>query len=330
MLCLKDSKLGDKPSFPTDKVFQEEFALQFSSTDQNRKNNKISISDEQMSELRRWNKFMFDFKNIKNFETHEDICRTIAVLFKLLDSRCGMTGWTSSQGPASLGNSVKSSFSNLPFGLDFSYQSSRDAFKDLFAATINACPWSIIPLASEKGGSGIGITFKACVEILIRNSIHYNSLIANASVNALLKLASRKNAGELIATFGKVAFRLTEKPGPLYDSDYFNSEEFLRLLRIYVELLRCWSKQFSPETEHFTAQESGENELMNNDVLNDLYQINYKAPDLTNLDIPTTKWKPSEELEWKNIVTVIEEVEGNGLFSYVHRTVMSGPCPFQF
>lgn len=314
MLCLKDSKLGDKPSFPTDKVFQEEFALQFSSTDHSRKNNKISISDEQMSELRRWNKFMFDFKNIKNFETHEDICRTIAVLFKLLDNRCGMTGWTSSQGPASLGNSVKSSFSNLPFGLDFSYQSSRDAFKDLFAATINACPWSIIPLASEKGGSGIGITFKACAEILIRNSIHYNTQIANASVNALLKLASRKNAGELIATFGKVAFRLTEKPGPLYDSDYFNSEEFLRLLRIYVELLRCWSMQFSPETEHFTAQESGENELMNNDVLNDLYQINYKAPDLTNLDIPTTKWKPSEELEWKNIVTVIEEVEGNGLF----------------
>lgn len=314
MLCLKDSKLGDKPKFPTDKVFQEEFALQFSSSDSSRKTNKIAVSPEQMSELRRWNKFMFDFKNIKNFETHEEICRTIAVLFKLLDNRCGMTGWTSSQGPATLGNSVKSSFSNLPFGLDFSYQNSKDVYKDLFAATINACPWSIIPLATEKGGSGVGITFKACAEILIRNSIHYNTQIANASANALLKLASRKNAGDLIATFGKVAFRLTEKPGPTYDSDYFNSEEFIRLLRIYVELLKCWSAQFSPNSEDFTPQDSGENELMNNDVLNDLYQINYKAPDLTNLDVPTSKWKPSEELEWKNIVTVIEEVEGNGLF----------------
>lgn len=314
MLCLKDSKLGDKPKFPTDKVFQEEFAFQFFPTDNLRKSNKIGLSQEQSTELRRWNKFMFDFKNIKNFESHEDICRTIAVLFKLLDNRCGMSGWTSSEGPATLGNSVKSSFSNFPFGLDFSYQNSRDVYKDLFAATINACPWSIIPLASEKSGSGIGITFKACAEILIRNSIHHNVQIANASVNALFKLASRKGAGELIATFGKVAFRLTEKPGPHYDSDYFNSEEFLRLLRIYVELLKCWSMQFSPESDEFTPDNGDGNELMNNDVLNDLYQINHKAPDLTNLEAPATKWKPSEELEWKNIVTVIEEVEGNGLF----------------
>ncbi|PIS57157.1 hypothetical protein CJI97_000183 [Candidozyma auris] len=312
MLCLKDLKSGEKPKFPTDKVFSEEFAFRFCPPDNIQKSNKVGLTKDQNRELRKWNKIMFDFKSIKNFESHEDICRTIALLFKLLDNRCGMSGWTSSEGPASVGNNVKSSFSSFSFGLDFSYQTSRDVNKDLFAAIINACAWSIAPLAIDKGASGIGISFKGCAEILIRNSIHYNAQIANASVNALLKLASRKGAGELITIFGKVAFRLTEKPGPHYESDYFNSEEFLRLLRIYVELLRCWSMQFSQEAEDFLAQQ--DNELMNSDVLNDLYQINYKAPDLTNLEIPTTKWKPYEELEWKNIVTVVEEVEGNGLF----------------
>lgn len=304
MLCLKDYKVGEKPQFPTDEVFEKGY-LDFLKNADVRKQTKIDFTHN--LELHKWGKQMFDSKNIKNPQSHEDICKTFATILKLLDQECGMVGWLNGDNS---NTAYKSSFTNFAFSL----QNPKNAHFDLFATVIDACAWSIVPMAADNStAAGLGISFKAVAEILIRNLIHPNPQIAYASVNALFKLASRKNAGYLLTAYAKIAFRLTEKPGPNYESAFFNSEEFLRLLRTYVELLKCWLTHFSAD-EAETPNVSDDNQLMDNDMLKDLYQVNHKASDLTNLEPQASKWKPSEELEWKKIVTVIEEVEGNGLF----------------
>lgn len=318
MMCLRDYKLGEKPVFPTDAVISEALLELIGPTESQRRSFRSGIDPRHDLLFQKWNKLMFDSRNIKNYASHEDICRTFATLLKLLDGQCGMSSWSQNGSALSTQTYTKSlsTFSNFHFGIDFNMQSAKDVNIELFVTLIDACAWSIVPLTNDPGHpSLLGISFKAVVEILVRNAIHHNPKIAAASVNALRKLASRKNAGNLVTNFARVAFRFTEKPGPTYDSDYFSSEEFTRLLRVYVELLKCWLHQFSNDSVPNTVQDNGqEGEMMNSDVLNDLYQINHKAPDLTNLEPPSTKLKPYEELEWKTIITVIEEVEGNGLF----------------
>lgn len=312
MLCLRDYKLGEKPEFPTDELFnQRSNDMGFIEPHKTFKN---AFEIKRDSKFQRWNRLMIDHKRIKNYASHEEICRTFSSLLKLLDSQCGAVNQLKNTISTANQNYTKSfsSLSNFHFGIDF-YQTSKDVNTELFATLIDACAWSIAPLSNDKS-SDIGISFKVIVEILVRNLIHDNVVIATASVNALVKLASRKNACSLLTTYARIAFKMTEKPGPAYESDYFNSDNFVRLLHIYVELLKCWLHQFSDES--LAAEKSdnpNEEEMMNNDVLNDLYQINHKAPDLTNLG-HSNKLKPYEELEWKTIITVIEEVEGNGLF----------------
>lgn len=313
MLCLRDYILGEKPEFPTDEFFNHQFNdMGFITPD---KNFKTAFEIKHDAKFQKWNKLMFDHKRIKNYEAHEEICRTFSSLLKLLDNQCGVVNWTNS-GTAYANQSYTKSFSSLSthFGLDF-YQGTKDIHVELFATLIDASAWSIAPLTNENSGSTLlGMSFKGIVELLVRNSIHENPAIASAAVNALVKLASRKSAGTLLTTYARIAFKMTEKPGPTYDAEYFSSESFIRLLHIYVELLKCWLHQSSEEyLPDDKLDGSDDNEMMKNDVLNDLYQINRKAPDLTNLD-PPNKLKPYEELEWKTIITVIEEVEGNGLF----------------
>lgn len=313
MLCLQDNKLGIKPSFPTDEYMNEKFAESMGNFE-NTRSKSVSVNLDSATQRR--NRFMFDHKQIKNQAAHKDICQTFASLLKLLDSQVGMTSWTKSESSlvsAAYSKSL-SSLSSFHFGQESSNLSSREVQIDLFANLLSASAWSIVPLTNETSASSVvGILFRNLIEILARNAIHENAVIALASINALGKLASRKNAGNFILTYARIAFRLTEKPGRAYESEYFNSENFISLLRIYVDLLKCWLTQFNNDEPTLDAHDDIDH-LMNNDALNDLYQINHKASDLTNLEPPSTKLKPYEELEWKTIITVIEEVEGNGLF----------------
>lgn len=315
MLCLQDHKTNTKPEFPSDEIMSERYAESMGAYDRPvgpSGTGDISLDDATQKK----NSVMFEHKLLKNQATHEDISRTFASLLKLLDSQCGMTSWVkgeSSLVSAAYSKSI-SSFPAFHFGQESASQSSRDVLIELFACLLSASAWAIIPLTNElSGGPGVGISYKSVVEILVRNLIHDNAAVASAAVNALVKLAARKNAGNFLLTYARIAFRLTEKPGLSYESEYFNSENFVRLLKIYVELLKCWLKQFNEEKPARDKPDENE-QLMNNDVLNDLYQINHKASDLTNLEPPSSKLKPYEEMEWKTMITVIEEIEGNGLF----------------
>lgn len=317
MLCLKDRKLGVKPQFPSDSVLRG--MLDVSGIEDEDKKLifprviSLVLSDHKFLKQ---NKTMSDFRGLENFENHEEIYRNFTALLKLLDGQCGVVNWTKNDSTmtANFGLSKSSlSLTSFNFGLDFS-QTQKNALTDLFVSLLDASAWTIAPILGDKGPKiQLELTFQTLVEILIRNSIHANPFVASAALRSLAKLASQRNAGALMTIFARIAFRFTEKPGQNYDSDYFNSKSFLRLLRIYVELLRCWLHQFTEATAS-VSETSDKSSLIGDETLNDLYQINYKAPDLTNLENPVNKLKPYEELEWKNVITVIEAVEGNGLF----------------
>lgn len=266
LVILEDFEKAEKPTFPTDEAFGN-------------------------SEPKPYSEYKFLAKNTNNAVSHEEICRTFAGLLKLLDTTYGCDVDSKEV------LTTKSS-GLFNFGIDFTFQQTKDLHMELFGTLIDAIPWTMVPLPKEAT-SPSGIPFQNVVEILTRNSVHSNKRVALASIHSLQKLASRKNPSSLITLFAKIAFRFSDKPGPTYNSDYINSAEFGKLLKIYVDLLHCWLMQFKEVTK--TPEDDDQD--MAQDVLNDLYQIKEKAA--------TT---PSDELEWKTIITVIEEIEGNGLF----------------
>lgn len=313
MLCLKDFKQGEQPALPSDQVLDELYSEVVSRPDRNGRGFKNRKEEKMEIKSLKWNKIMFDQRQTQSLATHEDICRAFVSLLKLLDSQCGVTSWIKTGSTSMDYMKPLANLSNFHFGIDFSVLNTRDVQLNLFATLLDAAAWSIVPLVTDSGQSLMGINFKSIVEIFVRNSIHQNEVVALAAVNALAKLASRNNAGNFLTTYARIAFRFTDKPGPTYDTDYFNSEEFVKLLRVYVELLRCWLNQFNEDNSTSKDSENEREDMMNNEMLNDLYQINHKAPDLTNLE-PSSNSKQFDKLEWKAIITIIEEVEGNGLF----------------
>ncbi|CAG84689.2 DEHA2A09218p [Debaryomyces hansenii CBS767] len=314
LTILEDYEHGDKPCFPTDDVFNS------LSVSQNHNASSTSKFVKSRDKRFKSNEIMLIAKNSTNAFSHEEICRNLAVLLKLLDGQYGSGIWSSdsssSSTPLSSTSKSQATFSAFHFGIDFSYQPTKDLHMELFATLIEAIPWTLVPFNGEKS-SACGLPFKNVVDILTRNAVHANPVVSKAALGSLKKLASRKNPNSLITIFAKFAFQFSDKPGPSYNSDYINSSESHKLLKVYVELLSCWLKQFNKIEEDEGNKKSSnplaqDDELMNKDVLNDLYQINYKSEDLSNSNI--VKAKRSDELEWKTIITVIEEIEGNGLF----------------
>lgn len=312
---LEDFELARKPEFPSDDVLTQGTEVD---NDSFKKKNKPKGKSEVSKNTMILNEFLNLAKSSTNAFSHEEICRNFATLLKLLDNQYGSDVWLleGSSSPSSVAPSKsQSAFSGFHFGIDFSYPNTKNLQIDLFSTLIDAIPWTMVPLQGEKTSTS-GISVKNIIEILTRNSVHENLKVANSSFKALKRLASRKNPSSLITIFARIAFQFNDKPGPKYNSNYLNSNEFNRLLKIYVELLNCWLKQFTDITETKLSVKNvnplaQDDELMNKDVLNDLYQINHKNDDLAN---DFVKLKPSDELEWKTIITVIEEVEGNGLF----------------
>lgn len=309
LTILKDNELNKRPEFPTDDNLHQRLVEEKQTKSKHKKSPSTKIDID----------FSFAAKNSDNHLTHEEICKNFGVLLKLLDTQYGSEVWKdiNSQTSTPLSSTfskTQSPFSAFHFGIDFSYQVTKNLHLELFATLIESIPWTMVPINNEN--SICGIPFKTIIEILTRNSIHSNFRIANSSINALKKLASKKNPISLMNHFGKIAFQFSEKPNPNYNSNYLNSVEFQKLLKLYVELLSCWLKLFKQNNQTkntFVHPLSQDDELMSKDVLNDLYQINYKTDDLA-LNPSNSRNSASDKLEWKNIITSIEDIEGNGLF----------------
>ena len=314
-LCLKDFKSGKKPEFPKEEIGNNE-------TDEiiclaSNKSIKALFEKMETKSFQKWSNLMFEPKLIKNHAAHEEITRSLSTLLKLVDHQYGSAhSHKSDSGSLTLTASKSlTSLSSFPFGIDL-YQGTRNVFTDLFAVLIDGYTWTSGPLPLDKSGTSLyGLSIQTLVDILIRNATHEVPFVASSAILSLAKLASRKSAGNILTVYARIAFRITEKPGPSYDSNYFNSDVFVKLLKIYVELLKCWLRQVSNINEKTKSGDpTNVTEPDGIGALDDLYQVNYKAPDLTTIEPSANKLKPYEELEWKNIITVIEEVEGNGLF----------------
>lgn len=306
---LKAYEVGQKPKFPTD----------YHSND---------LHDMEKVMLIRINEFMFIAKNTTNIATHEEICRNLGTLLLLLDQQYGSDSlggstWTSNQAGSA---KAQTSF-NFHFGYDFTLSTEKTSKYlniELFSTIIEAIPWTMAPIQGESQ-SLCGLSFKQIVQLLTRNSIHSNSRISSAAIGALKMLAARKNPTCLLSVFAKHSFQLYERTvGSGYDTEYLHSKDYIRLLRLYTELLSCWLKLFQiladaesqSRIRRDNMDDGDDDQLMNKDVLNDLYQINNKTDDLSNANEngSNSKMSVSEDLEWQVIITLVEEIEGNGLF----------------
>ncbi|CCG23557.1 Cas4 protein of RAM cell wall integrity signaling network [Candida orthopsilosis Co 90-125] len=248
-------------------------------------------------ELGRSSPFQFVAKNSTNVAFHDEFSRSFGTLLKLLDHHYGITLVDS--------GSAKSSSSFGFFSNESLTKISKDAHLELFSDLIDAIPYTIVPIQGETQCAS-GVPLKQVVELLTRNAVHSSRKVSDASVRALKSLSMRKNPTTLLNVFAKFAFQLSEKTSSVYDSNYLNSPTFIYLLKLYTELLDTWFQSFEMETESVENPLAQDDELMNKDVLNDLYQINHKQ------DMP--KSNTGNELEWKTIINSVESIEGNGLF----------------
>lgn len=307
LLIVEDHEMGSKPVFPTDRVINSRILVEDFSV--NTKTNPLKLTQSDQRKNVTINDFVFKARNNNNAATHDEICRTLGIFLKSLDQKFGCEIVPSEQTT----NTSKSPFSAFNFGIESAFQQVQDVDIELFATLIDAIPWTMISLADKTPAAGL--SFMAIVDLLTRNSVHSNPRVSKAAVHALQNLSSKKNANILLSIFAKIAFQFSEKPGPTYTSSYFNSSEYLKLCKVYVSLLNCWLIQFKETISENKVEKNPfaqDDEMMNRDVLNDLYQINYKTDDIPLK--PTTSNRASGDFEWKNIITAIEEIEGNALY----------------
>lgn len=221
---------------------------------------------------------------------HEEICNYFNKLFLLLDSSIGSEVWSPENEHQRHPSTPFSNISQFTFSFsnDNNNTNSKVPQMILFATlieTISCC------LSTSNN-----IPFKSTMEILSRNAVHGDKLVAISAQNSLKALASKKNPYTLITWFAKYSFDFDERSQSRYNLAYLSSLEYRRLLVLYVELLEHWLDSFKLSSEERPKD-------LDADILH-----------LPSKDQEFRELKEGEKLEWKNVMTVIEDVEGNGLF----------------
>lgn len=220
---------------------------------------------------------------------NEEMCAIIYKLFLILDSNIGSEVWSP--------ENYHQKQTSTPFGT-FSFGFSNDSDSNVQKISLNLLLFSTIIeaipccLAISKN-----IPYKPIIEVLTRNAVHADNFISESCRKALKALATKNNAYTFITWFAKYSFDFDEKTQSRYNMSYLNSTEYITLLMLYVELLECWLNEFQ------TSKKKESKKVMGLDG------IQLLPNEDTNNETTGT-----EKLEWKNIITVIEEVEGNGLF----------------
>ncbi|SCU94247.1 LAFA_0F20714g1_1 [Lachancea sp. 'fantastica'] len=222
---------------------------------------------------------------------HDEACKYFDKLFLLLDSTIGSEVWSPENEHQRQSSTPFAGISSFNFGFtnESANTSSREMNAALFAAIIET-----LPCCLTVSGS---IPFKSSIEILARNAVHKNALIATSSQNALKSLALKRNPYTLITWFAKYSFDFDEKTQSSYNMAYLSSLEYRKLLVHYIELLKCWLYEFKISEETKPSKEMGLGGTT--------------APTAASTSAEVME---NEKYEWKNTLTVIEDVEGNGLF----------------
>ncbi|ODV98250.1 hypothetical protein PACTADRAFT_27974, partial [Pachysolen tannophilus NRRL Y-2460] len=345
ILCLRsyiailiDVETKKRPPFPTDEVLidipQQRNAFEFINIDSRKKNGSVLFSNGGTD--------IFE-KNSSNASTHEELTKIFLKLFQTLDSSIGAPNWqlnssssapdngsvsntssspgsgmsisslTSGASTASSTFSAKSPFSSFLHNNDFSSHITKNLNIELFSTLIDTIPYG--------SSSGLNISYRKLVELLVRNSVHGDVRISSAAINTLKVLLIKKNPKILIITFARYAFQFDEKSYCAFDVNYLTSKEYQSLLKIYVDLLNCWLNSFKeilknsqPEAVEVSINGMNPNNInnmnINGNINNPVHGVINSGDNLVKVESN----KISDELELKNIITIIEEVEGNGLF----------------
>ncbi|QPG77158.1 hypothetical protein FOA43_004563 [Brettanomyces nanus] len=165
---------------------------------------------------------------------------------------------------------------------------------DLFATALSSVTW-----CADVGNA---TNYRRIVELMVKNVVHSEATIAEYCVDALKLLISKKNPNIITTTFTTVAFFLDEKTASYLNHEYLSSDSYIRLLEVYVDVLQSWLESLTD------APESSETEPTA------MYNVNHGFVQ----DEPH-ETKRLESLELKNIVNIIDEVEGNALFFFFNH-----------
>ncbi|CCD25338.1 Tao3p NDAI_0F00190 [Naumovozyma dairenensis CBS 421] len=229
------------------------------------------------------------YQNEALSQNNEEVSSYFYKLFLLLDSVIGSEVWSPENQHKKQQSTPFGSFGLKNFSNDNDSNINKNHNLMLFAIIIETIPCCLSISAN--------IPYKSTIEILARNAVHADHSIATSSQNALKALASKKNPYTLITWFAKYSFDFDEKTQSSYNMSYLSSAEYHKLLTLYVNLLQCWLNEFQSSNSEETKKTTGLDGIQ-----------------LLQVDSESDASSESEQLEWKNIVTVIEEVEGNGLF----------------
>lgn len=310
LVMLEDYENGQKPKFPLDEVLSQRLPQGPYGRPQQVHSPAHATPSPPMA------KFNFAARTSANLALHDEIARIFANLLRILDTNYGAQ--LEAGGSPMEPQPLPTQKFYLHFGIDFLFQTTKELHIQLFVTLLEAVPWTFA-LGPEL------VPYKLVVDLLTRNVTHENRAVAMALMTALQKMALRQNALPVITHYVKCAFQFTEKPQPGYNSTLVSLSTFKRLLKLYVELLNCWVTLFEDSSSTKATKYhplNQEDEQMLKDVLNDMYQVNFSIGDGPGPGGNGTAFEngnqhkplPLDELEWKAIITVIEEVEGHGLF----------------
>ncbi|KAL6948682.1 hypothetical protein ACO0QE_001155 [Hanseniaspora vineae] len=261
---------------------------------------------------------IFVSPSMPNFPDYEEIATNLNKLFLSLDSVLGSEVWSPEnehvKTPSTPFQSIPALFKNVTTGHadgggnnnadPGSYFGLHNAHNDGGAKSVNALNTivfanliEVIPCCTTVSQN---ISLKGTIEVLSRNAVHEETMLAEACENAVKSFAAKKNPYTLITWFAKYSFDFDEKTQSSYDLAYLISGEYKQLLLIYIDILECWLESFKKSTNESKKREMGLDGI----------HLPIKDDDISS----SNKSIISEEFECKNICTVIEEVEGNGLF----------------
>lgn len=273
---LSDYQNHEKPTYPTDDIIQNSLdPLEFS-----------NIGTENVFE-----------NNLSNSQVHDEISNIFIKVMFLLESQCGCKTLDFSSSSNSAPSTPLSATSTTSLhqrisSLSYFHTTEDTSYKnsELFTTVITSISWCANTSNSTQ--------YRKIVELLVKNSIHENGTTAQFCVDALKILICKKNPSVVLTTFASIAFCLDEKASSLFDPAYLSSDNYIKLLEVYLEVLQSWLDSLSEIEEQETEEKA-----------NTMYNVNHG---FVQEEIRETK--KFESLELKNMATLIDDVEGNALF----------------
>lgn len=233
--------------------------------------------------------------NSSNAQFHEEVSSIFRNLLFLLEAQSGCRTLDRSSvhtQPAtpmstSSGNSFHQRISSFTY---FHAEDTTLKTNELLATAISSVSWSVTTANPSQ--------YRKIIEILVKNCVHDHENVSQYSIDALKILICMKNPNVIVTTFAKTAFSLDEKASGTLEHTYLSSNEYIRLLDVYFEVLHSWYDALT-ESDGDTIEEKAES----------LYNVNHGFVQKEIVDS-----KKYEDMELKEIITIIDDVEGNALF----------------